>query len=73
VPQIKIKHGTNCVLEDWFCDDTLLTGQECENVKDELEKYLSQRVLIFHLEQHCNHLDHFDQVSSFMAVNGMLK
>ena len=50
VPQIKIKHGSWCDIEDWYCDDSLLTTQECVNLKDELEKYMSQRVLIFHLE-----------------------
>ena len=41
VPQIKIKHGSWCDIEDWYCDDSLLTTQECVNLKDELEKYMS--------------------------------
>ena len=41
VQQIKVKHGAFCEIEDWLCDDSLLTTQECVNLKDELEKYLS--------------------------------
>ena len=58
-------------MEDWFCDESLMSAQECLNMRDELERYLSQRVLIFHHEEHCNHLDHFEQVSAYMALNGL--
>ena len=68
-PQIQLLPPTYIHFQKWSCE--VLSKQGCENVKDDLERYLASRVMTWHHERHCNHLDHFDQVMAYRLFQGI--
>ena len=68
---LRFKHSADTPVEKWSCEGYEL--QVCNSLKDEIEKYLASRILLFHHEEHCNHLDHFEQVIAFKLLSGAVK
>jgi hypothetical protein len=62
-PFVKLVPPANISFDTWEC--SIMSSQRCNNVKDDLERYLASRVLTWHYERNCHHLDHFDQVMAY--------